>query len=291
MTEMLLDALADALNDTVKLIPFLFVTYVIMEWLERRTGDKSVRTLSKVGRMGPVFGGIVGVVPQCGFSAAAASLYSGGLISIGTLLAVFLSTSDEMLPMLISEHAPLGTTFRIVLIKALIGVVSGLIFDFLLRFTRYKHKTEKHIRDLCEEVHGNEAEDHGIWYDALMHTLQITLFVFIISLLLTFLVEGPGAGAIEGFLNRQPVVGVLLAALIGLILNCASSVAITQLYLDGLLGAGDMMAGLLVSAGVGLLVLYRTNHRHLRENIRITGVLYFFGAAWGLLIEFAGIRF
>lgn len=291
MPDILLDSLKDAASDTVRLIPFLFVTYLIMEWLERKTGEKSARTLASVGRFGPLFGGVVGIVPQCGFSAAAASLYSGGLISIGTLIAVFLSTSDEMLPMLISERTALPTILKIVLTKAVIGVVSGLVLDFVLRFTRYRYKTEKRVHDLCEEVHATGEEDHGIFFDALMHTLQITLFVFIIAAVLTFLVEGLGAHAISNFLTRQPAIGVLLAALIGLIPNCASSVAITQLYIDGMLGAGEMMSGLLVSAGVGLLVLFRTNHRHMSENFKITGILYVFGVLWGFLINLTGLSF
>ncbi|MGI6107957.1 MAG: arsenic efflux protein [Lachnospiraceae bacterium] len=292
MGAMIFDALKDAAADTVKLIPFLFVTYLIMEALERRTSDHSAKLISSVGRFGPLVGAAVGIVPQCGFSAAAASLYSGGLISIGTLLAVFLSTSDEMLPIFISEQVELSVILRILLAKAALGAVSGLGVDFLLRFTRYKYKTEKHVRDLCDEEHcGYEKEEGSVFRSALVHTLHIILFVFVITVILTIAVEGLGEQRVAGFLTGKPVFGTFLAAAFGLIPNCASSVLITQLYLDGMLGAGQMMAGLLVGAGVGLLVLFRTNDRHPKENIKIAAMLYVIGVFWGLLIELAGITF
>ena len=290
--DMILDALLDAAVDTVKLIPFLFVTYLIMEALERKTSDHTTSLMARVGRFGPVVGALVGIVPQCGFSAAASSLYAGGLISIGTLMSVFLSTSDEMLPIFISEQVALPTIVRILASKALIGMVSGLAIDFLLRFTKYRSKTEKRIHDLCEEEHcGCEEEEGSILHSALVHTLHIVLFVFLITVALTIAVECLGEDRVAGFLTGKPVIGTLLAALFGLIPNCASSVLITQLYLDGMLGAGQMMAGLLVGAGVGLLVLFRTNDRHMSENIKATILLYVTGVFWGLLIELLGITF
>jgi hypothetical protein len=292
MMAMIGDALQDAAIDTIKLIPFLFVTYLVMEALERKTSDHTTNLIANVGRFGPVAGALVGIVPQCGFSAAAASLYSGGLISVGTLLAVFLSTSDEMLPIFISEQVALPSILRILLSKAVLGMVSGLAVDFLLRFTRYRSKTEKHVRDLCDEEHcGYEEEEGSVLHSALVHTLHIVLFVFLITVALTIAVESLGEERVAGFLTGRPVVGTLLAALFGLIPNCASSVLITQLYLDGMLGAGQMMAGLLVGAGVGLLVLFRTNDRHPKENIKVMGLLYCAGVFWGLVIELLGITF
>ncbi len=292
MMAMIGDALQDAAIDTIKLIPFLFVTYLVMEALERKTSDHTTNLIANVGRFGPVAGALVGIVPQCGFSAAAASLYSGGLISVGTLLAVFLSTSDEMLPIFISEQVALPSILRILLSKAVLGMVSGLAVDFLLRFTRYRSKTEKHVRDLCDEEHcGYEEEEGSVLHSALVHTLHIVLFVFLITVALTIAVESLGEERVAGFLTGRPVVGTFLAALFGLIPNCASSVLITQLYLDGMLGAGQMMAGLLVGAGVGLLVLFRTNDRHPKENIKVMGLLYCAGVFWGLVIELLGITF
>jgi len=292
MMAMIGDALQDAAIDTIKLIPFLFVTYLVMEALERKTSDHTTNLIANAGRFGPVAGALVGIVPQCGFSAAAASLYSGGLISVGTLLAVFLSTSDEMLPIFISEQVALPSILRILLSKAVLGMVSGLAVDFLLRFTRYRSKTEKHVRDLCDEEHcGYEEEEGSVLHSALVHTLHIVLFVFLITVALTIAVESLGEERVAGFLTGRPVVGTFLAALFGLIPNCASSVLITQLYLDGMLGAGQMMAGLLVGAGVGLLVLFRTNDRHPKENIKVMGLLYCAGVFWGLVIELLGITF
>lgn len=292
MMAMIGDALQDAAIDTIKLIPFLFVTYLVMEALERKTSDHTTNLIANVGRFGPVAGALVGIVPQCGFSAAAASLYSGGLISVGTLLAVFLSTSDEMLPIFISEQVALPSILRILLSKAVLGMVSGLAVDFLLRFTKYRSKTEKHVRDLCDEEHcGYEEEEGSVLHSALVHTLHIVLFVFLITVALTIAVESLGEERVAGFLTGRPVVGTFLAALFGLIPNCASSVLITQLYLDGMLGAGQMMAGLLVGAGVGLLVLFRTNDRHPKENIKVMGLLYCAGVFWGLVIELLGITF
>lgn len=290
--EMILDALLDAAIDTVKLIPFLFVTYLIMEALERKTSGHTTSLMSRVGRFGPIVGALVGIVPQCGFSAAASSLYAGGLFSIGSLLSVFLSTSDEMLPIFISEQVAAPTILRILISKAVLGMVSGLLVDFLLRFTKYRSKTEKHVRDLCEEEHcGYEEEEGSVLHSALVHTLHIVLFVFLITVALTIAVESLGEERVAGFLTGKPVIGTFLAALFGLIPNCASSVLITQLYLDGMLGAGQMMAGLLVGAGVGLLVLFRTNDRHPKENVKVALLLYCIGVFWGLLIELLGITF
>lgn len=291
MLDKLLDALLDAGIDTLKLIPFLFITYLIMEALERKTGEVTAKKLSDVGRVGPLFGGLFGIVPQCGFSTAASSLYAGGLISIGTLLSVFLSTSDEMLPIFISEKVAIPLMLKILLSKAAIGIVSGFAVDAMLRFTRFKYKTEQRISELCEEEHGDDEEDKGVFIDALRHTLHITIFIFLISFALTFLVEGLGEDVIKNFLMNRSFIGVLIAALIGLIPNCASSVMITELYLDGMLGAGQMMAGLLVSAGVGLLVLFRTNDHHPKENVKILCMLYVIGVFWGFLFEALGITF
>lgn len=289
ITELLWDCFLDATIDTLKLIPFLFVTYLLMEALERRTEEKSQDLIRRenVGHLGPVFGAIVGVVPQCGFSAAAASLYSGGLISLGTLLAVFLSTSDEMLPLFISAQVPLAKMAKILAAKAAIGLLTGLVIDFVLHQIARRKNTheEKHIHDLCEQEHcGCEEEEGSILKSALVHTLHITLFVFLITLALTLLVEGFGEDAIRDLLSSHAAAGVFLSAAVGLIPNCASSIMITQLYLDGLIRVGQMMAGLLVSSGVGLLVLFRTNSHHVKENLKITALLYVLGVLWGLLL-------
>lgn len=342
--EMIFDALLDAVLDTAKLIPFLFITYMGMEYLEHKAEKHTTGMLEKAGHFGPLIGAAVGILPQCGFSAAASSLFAGGVISVGTLIAVFLSTSDEMLPIFISEGVHPATMLRILATKAILGLISGFLLDVFMRHGRHTKAPEKHIHDLCvhehcdcdeeeeaEELHTEAAHTHeanaddhthrhvaeehhshehaaahahaghhhhhhhqkgfmGIAMPALHHTIQITGFIFFITLIITLLVEGIGAEALGHFLSGKPIVGVFLAGVVGLIPNCAASVSITQLYLMGILNAGQMMAGLLVGAGVGLLVLFRTND-HPNENLRITIMLYGLGVFWGLVIEYLGIVF
>lgn len=340
--EMILDALLDAVLDTAKLIPFLFITYMGMEYLEHKAEKHTTGMLEKAGHFGPLIGAAVGILPQCGFSAAASSLFAGGVISVGTLIADFLSTSDEMLPIFISEGVHPATMLRILATKAILGLISGFLLDVFMRHGRHTKAPEKHIHDLCvhehcdcneeeeeeelhtevahtheanadDHAHRHVAEEHhshehasvhahaghhhhhqkgfmGIAMPALHHTIQITGFIFFITLIITLLVEGIGAEAIGHFLSGKPIVGVFLAGVVGLIPNCAASVSITQLYLMGILNAGQMMAGLLVGAGVGLLVLFRTND-HPNENLRITIMLYGLGVFWGLVIEYLGIVF
>ena len=341
--EMIFDALLDAVLDTAKLIPFLFITYMGMEYLEHKAEKHTTGMLEKAGHFGPLIGAVVGILPQCGFSAAASSLFAGGVISVGTLIAVFLSTSDEMLPIFISEGVHPATMLRILAAKAILGLISGFLLDVFMRHGRHTKAPEKHIHDLCvhehcdcdddeeeeelhtevphtheanadDHAHRHAAEEHhshehaaahahaghhhhhhqkgfmGIAMPALHHTVQITGFIFFITLIITLLVEGIGAEALGHFLSGKPIVGVFLAGVVGLIPNCAASVSITQLYLMGILNAGQMMAGLLVGAGVGLLVLFRTND-HPNENLRITIMLYGLGVFWGLVIEYLGIVF
>ncbi|MBQ6389346.1 MAG: arsenic efflux protein [Mogibacterium sp.] len=291
MTEIIIEAIMDTIKDTVTLIPFLFITYLAMEWMERRTEEQSVAMLSRIGKFGPVLGSAVGIIPQCGFSAAAASLYSGGVITVGTILAVFLSTSDEMVPIFISSSVSAQTIGKILAAKFIIALITGVIADMTVRIINYTFRTHKHIHDLCEQEHcGCEDEEGGILHSALVHTLKITGFIFIISLVISLLVGFIGKQAMASFMTGIPVLGVFLSGLIGLIPNCAASVVITQLYLEGLLTAGQMMTGLLVGAGVGVLVLLRTN-RHQAENFRVIAVLYGSGVAWGLLIDLLGITF
>lgn len=284
------DVLADAVIDTVKLIPFLFLTYLLMEWLEEKTGEKAVSMIRRNGRWGPVIGAALGVVPQCGFSAAAASLYSGGLITVGTLLAIFLSTSDEMLPIMISEAVSPLIIGKILLTKIVLGLLFGIGIDTLNKFRhRWKKDKEKHIHDLCEQDHCH-CEEGNVFLSALRHTVQIVIFILIFTFVIGLLIELVGEDAIGTFLTSRPVTGVLLSALIGLIPNCGASVTITELYLRGILSPGQMTAGLLVGAGVGLMVLFRTNRR-LVENLKITGILYLAGVLGGWIIELTGIVF
>lgn len=275
------ELLMDGLIDSLKLIPFLFVTYLIMEYLEHKTSTKTRAVIRKAGKLGPLAGSVAGMFPQCGFSAAASNLYAGGIITTGTLLAVFLSTSDEMLPIFISESVDLKTIFFVLGTKVVLGAVTGFLVDFMFRF-RPSAIRYKEIHSMCESEHCGCEE--GIVKSAVKHTVKIVLFIFLISLALNFIIELGGEERLAEFMAASPVAGPLLAGIVGLIPNCAASVVITQLFLSQLISFGSMMAGLLVGAGVGLLVLFRTNKRW-KENLSILGLLYGFGVVWGIVID------
>ncbi len=283
-------AIIDTIKETLTLVPFLFLTYAAMEWLERRTEEQTVGLLSRIGKFGHVAGAGIGLIPQCGFSAAAASLYSGGVITAGTLITVFLSTSDEMLPIFLSSSVGADTIGKILAAKFIIALISGIAVDLIAKLVHHRSET-KHIHDLCEREHcGCEDEEGGILHSALIHTLKITGFIFVISLVLSLLMEVAGKDTLTSLLTGAPVAGTIATAVIGLIPNCAASVVIAQLYLEGLLTCGQLMSGLLVGAGVGLLVLVRTNNKT-KENIKVIGALLLLGITWGIFIDLMGITF
>lgn len=264
--------------DSLKLVPFLFLTYFVMEYLEHRAGDKTQKVIGKAGKWGPLLGGALGAVPQCGFSTAASNLYAGRVISMGTLLAVYLSTSDEMLPILISAKAEPALIAKILLLKVLIGMAAGFLVDLLFSG---KQKEHHHIHEMCEEEHCHCEE--GIFRSAVNHTVRITFFILLITFGLNLIMHYVGEDALTSFLRDRTVLGPVLSGLVGLIPNCASSVVITQLYLEGAMSFGTMMAGLLVSAGVGVLVLCRVNHNK-KENLQIIGLLYLIGVVSGIVL-------
>lgn len=273
----MLQVIQETLIDTVKLLPFLFLTYLAMEYLEHRTGEKAQRLIKKAGRLGPVLGGLLGIVPQCGFSAAASSLYAGRVISLGTLIAIYLSTSDEMLPILISEQAPIELILRILFFKAAIGLAAGMMIDILLR--RKDSEEHQHIHEICEHEHCHCEK--GVFRSALSHTAQISFFILLVTFVLNLVMFFVGEEALTGLMLNQPLLGPVLAGLVGLIPNCAGSVVITQLYLQGAMGLGAAMAGLLTGCGVGLLVLFRVNHNR-KENMKVLGLLYGIGVLVGM---------
>ncbi|MCM1539547.1 MAG: arsenic efflux protein [bacterium] len=284
----MLDVLLDAVIDSLKILPFLFLAYLAMEWIESRESERTVRMIRKSGRFGPVVGGVLGILPQCGFSAAAANLYAGRVITVGTLLAVFLSTSDEMLPILFSETAnglSAVVIVKILALKAGIGMAAGLLVDAAVR-KNHAGGDGLHIHDLCEHDHCH-CEKGGILYSAAMHTAQMIGFIFAVTLALGVLIHFVGEDTISALILNRPVLGELLAGLVGLIPNCAASVVLTQLYVQGAMGGGAMMAGLFVSAGVGILVLCRTNH-HKKENVWIVSLLYVTGVTAGMLVSALG---
>lgn len=287
MWQTIWDILLDTLKDTAEIIPILFLAYLLMEFLERHMSEQTTDMVRKSGRFGPIVGAVLGVFPQCGFSAAASSLYAGRVITVGTLIAVYLSTSDEMLPILISEHVPAATIFRILGLKVLVGIVAGLAVDFAARTTR-KLRNQKLTDDIdiehfCEHEHAHEEED-GVFVSALKHSLVILAWIFGVSLVLNAVIAFVGEDHLGNFVVNMPVVGELLAGLIGLIPNCAASVVITQLYLEGVIGVGPMMSGLLVGAGIGLVVLFKSNSG-VKRNLSITAILYGIGVVAGLLLD------
>ena len=283
----MLDVIIDALIDSVKLLPFLFITYLIMEYIEHKTSEKARNTIKKSGKFGPLIGSVLGAFPQCGFSVAATNLYAARVITLGTLISVYLSTSDEMIPIFISEGASIATLFKILGIKVLIGMISGFIIDFVLRI-RKKDNEEERIIDLCEKEHCHC--DHGIFKSALKHTVNIFLFVLIITFIINTIIHFVGEDTIEGFVQSNPVLGPVLGGIIGLIPNCASSVILTQLYLENVIPAATMISGLLVGAGVGLIVLFKMN-KGIKQNLKITGLLYAIGVVSGIIIQLTGLQF
>lgn len=294
MWNLICDVALDAVIDSVKLLPFLFITYLAMEYLEHKTSEKTNQLVERSGKFGPLYGSLLGIVPQCGFSAAATNLYAGRVITLGTLIAIYLSTSDEMLPILISEKVSILLILKILLVKVAIGMIAGFVIDFVhQKILRRTHMKDPHhlpdIHHVCEHEHCH-CDEKGIFPSALKHTLEIFAYILVISFVLNLVIAFIGEDTLSSFVLNQPVIGELAAGLIGLIPNCAASVVITQLYLEGLLSPGPMMAGLLVSAGVGLLVLFKVND-HPRENLKILGLLYAVGVVSGLLIELIGITF
>lgn len=287
--EQIFEIVKEACVDTGKLIPFLFLTYLLMEWLEHKTGSRTQSLILRTGRMGPLFGGVLGVFPQCGFSAAAANLYAGGVITAGTLAAVFLSTSDEMLPIFVSEAVPVSTIAAILLWKAAYAVVCGFALDFLYHGIFRRKLRYKNIHTMCESEHCKCEE--GVFISALRHTVQIFIFIFLVTLILEAVLESVGEERLALIISDLPVVGEAVAGLIGLIPNCASSVIITQLYLQKVIGAGPMMAGLFVNGGVGILVLCRMNKRCVKQNVGIIAYLYLAGVVGGILISLLRISF
>lgn len=363
--DLLLHFIEHALEDTLVLVPFLFVTYIALEALEHAAGARANAVVRRAGAAGPVAGALLGVVPQCGFSAMAATLYAGRVVTLGTLVAVFLSTSDEMLPMLVAERADAGLLFRVLGLKVLVALITGVLADLAIRALRKNARvhaflrrtvfsvrrdgmeadvvdqmaeggeTAEHICRLCEQdhcgcghdhahVHGDEHghehghergyedadghvagcdHDHGhghghaggrfgiagsIVMSAVSHTVQVSLFIFLVTFALVLVLETVGEDALAAFLSGNQLLAVFASALVGLVPNCSASVVITQLYLEGVLGFAPLMAGLLTSAGVGYLVLFRTN-RHPRENAVVVVGLFLVACVWGLVFAALGM--
>ena len=274
---MLLDVIFETLLDAAKMMPILYLAYLLMEVLEQHAGEKINQSIAKVGKAGPLLGAALGIVPQCGFSGAIAGFYAGGIATLGTLIAVFLSTSDEMLPLMISEGVQAGVLLKILLSKFAAGVVFGYLVDLVFR-----GHTEAHIEDICEQDHC-DCENTNIWLAAAIHCLKVMGLILLVTFLLNLAFELGGADIFKNILPDIPVVSEILAGLVGLIPSCSASVLLTELYLNGVIHTGALISGLSANAGVGLLVLFR-QHRHLTGNFKITGLLYACSVAAGILL-------
>lgn len=284
----MLEVMIEALVDSVKLIPFLFLTYLVMGVLEHAASERSKKLIQGAGKVGPIWGGLIGAFPQCGFSAAASYFYIGRVITLGTLISIYMSTSDEMLPILISEKVAGLTIVKIMAAKVLIGMVSGFLVEI---FFGWMARRKKRPLDYDSEPDHDHCHcGASVIANAVVHTLKVFLFVLLVSFVIGILIYSVGEENIYLLFSNTPVLGEAVAGLVGLIPNCAASVVITQLYLDGIISAGPMMSGLLVSAGVGLLVLFKEN-THLRESFSIAAILYVLSVAWGVIIELMGITF
>ena len=294
----MLEIIEETLIDAVKLLPFLFITYLIMEYIEHKMGHKTKSAIKKSGKWGPIIGSILGVFPQCGFSVSATNLYAGRVITLGTLIAVYLSTSDEMLPIFISEAVSPVIILKILGIKLIIGMIAGVILDlFVNLIIKNKNKKivqqneedseEDEIGHMCEEEHCH-CNESGILKSAIHHTLSILVFIVLITFIINTVVYFVGEETIAGWILNKPVIGPVIASLIGLIPNCAASVIITNMYLENVISLGSMISGLLTGAGVGLAVLFKTNSK-IKENIRIIILLYAIGVISGIMIDLIGI--
>ena len=276
----MLEVIQDTLLDTIKLLPFLFVAFLIIEFIEHKLSNKQENIISKSGKLGPIVGALLGAVPQCGFSVLATNLYVTRIISLGSLISIYLSTSDELIPLMISHNAPLMKILSIVSIKVVIGIISGFLIDLFIR------KTTKSDFVLCED---EDCDcDHSIIKSSLIHTLKIAFFILIITFLINILFHFVDLSFLESALKNNKILTPFIASLIGLIPNCASSVMISELYLNNLISLGTTLSGLLTGSGVAIMVLVRKN-KNIFENLFIIGLIYIIGVIWGLLFNFIGV--
>ena len=277
-------SLLHTFEDTLKVVPFLFLTYLLMEFLEHKANGAPERWLQGSGKIGPLVGGALGVLPQCGFSAAATGFYTGRMITTGTLIAVYLSTSDEMLPILISSGAPVPTVLKLLGTKLVIGIAAGFAIDGVMRILcrGKKHEQEPQIEELCERENCDCGDRFVL--SALKHTAYITVFLLLFTFALNLVIEAVGEENIQSVVLGRPVLGSVFAALVGLIPNCASSVALTSLFVDGVISSGALLSGLMVNAGVGLAILFR-NNRPIKDSFRIVGILFGISVICGILID------
>lgn len=275
------DVILDAIIDTIKLVPFLFVTFILLELIEHKLIKKNGKVLSKYKKVGPILGGVLGGFPQCGFSAMAANLFSGRVITMGTLVAIFLSTSDEMLPIMIGEHVDVLLIVKIILFKIIAGIIIGLLVDVI--FARKDINEKNEIHHMCEEEHCHCDED-GIVFSSIKHTLMTTLYVLIANIVINLIIYYVGEETLSNLLNSGNIFVYFISSLIGLIPNCAASIIITEAYLSGVISIGVALSGLLTGSGLGILLLFKTN-KSLKENLTILSIIYLVGVLLGIIVD------
>jgi hypothetical protein len=273
----MVDVLLDTLIDLLKLLPFLFVAFLLLEFIEHKLSKKNKDKIAKAGKLGPLVGSLLGAFPQCGFGSMATNLYAARVISLGTLISIYLSASDEMLPIMLSENVELPFILKILGIKILIGMICGFVIDLV-----YRKKEKEHIVDMCESEHCDC--EHGIIKSSLKHTFNIIIFIAIISLIINIIMYYFGEEALGKLFMKDSIFGPFISSLVGLIPNCGASVALTELYLNEAINLGSLIGGLLTGAGVGLLILFKTN-KNIKENINIVLTLYVIGVIFGTLIN------
>ena len=272
------DIVTDSFFDTLNLVPFLFIAYLILEFVEHTSQKNMLNIIKKSNKYGPLFGAICGLFPHCGFSAVASSFYSTRVITIGTLFAVFLATSDEMVPIFLSEGISLEFIFELLSIKFICALVVGFVLDFIFK----KKKQNIKIKEFCDCSHCHCGEN--ILYSAFEHTVKIIFLIFIVSFIFGSLVEGIGEEKISMLLSDHFIFSKFIVTGIGLIPNCAASVILSKLYLNGAISVSSLLSGLLVGAGVGLVVLFKMN-KDMKENLKILGMLYAIGVILGFILE------
>ena len=281
--EMLLDVIVDTLLDGLKLLPYLFVAFIIIEFVEHKMNKKSKEALQKSNKVGPLIGGLLGAFPQCGFSALVTNLYVTRIVTLGTLISVYLSTSDEMLIILLSEHVAFMKILKIVLIKVGIGMVLGFLIDLV-----YRKKIDKKDYHMCDDDHCDCEHSHSIVKSALIHTFKTFIFVIIATFIINLLFEFVGEENISKLFLKNNIFAPFIAALVGLIPNCGASIALTEFYLSEIITLGTAIGGLLTGAGVGLVILFKQN-KNIKENISIVLLIYFIGAIVGTILNIIGL--
>lgn len=270
------EVIKDTLVDSLKLLPFLWLTFLLLEMIEHKYQKKTKKIIENAGRFGPILGGMFGVVPQCGFSVVATNFYVTRIISLGTLISIYLSTSDEMLPILLAKKSSSSLIFSILGLKVVIGILSGIIIDFFFQKTK-----ENKLKELCNQEHCHCEK--GIFSSSLNHTLNTILFILITTFFINLIMHYGLEDYLKGIFHQNSIFTPFLASLIGLIPSCASSIILTELYLNKILSFSSLIAGLLTGSGVALLVLFK-NNKDLQENLKILILIYSIGTISGMIL-------